>query len=114
MAVIEAGGFYEVENGNNSVVPLLSSTGIAFVDPSETFTPQPLMDWSLVSQPVPGAGHRRVHYAQGKTLGGSSAINTLSYIRGTKGAYARWAQTIGGRELPLGRPCSSSSSGRAG
>ncbi|KAL0930395.1 GMC oxidoreductase [Colletotrichum truncatum] len=95
VAVVEAGGFYEVENGNNSVVPLLSLTGIAFIDPTPGFTPQPLMDWSLVSEPIPGAGGRRVHYAQGKTLGGSSAINTMSYIRGTKGSYGLWAETVG-------------------
>ncbi|KZL84135.1 choline dehydrogenase [Colletotrichum incanum] len=95
VAVVEAGGFYEVENGNNSVVPLLSLTGIAFIDPSPNFTPQPLMDWSLVSEPIPGAGGRKVHYAQGKTLGGSSAINTMSYIRGTKGSYDLWADTVG-------------------
>lgn len=94
VAVVEAGGFYEVENGNNSVVPLLSLTGIAFIDPTPEFTPQPLMDWSLVSEPIPGAGGRRVHYAQGKTLGGSSAINTMSYIRGTKGSYGLWAETV--------------------
>ncbi|GJC78348.1 dehydrogenase patE [Colletotrichum liriopes] len=95
VAVVEAGGFYEVENGNNSVVPLLSLTGIGFIDPSPNFTPQPLMDWSLVSEPIPGAGGRKVHYAQGKTLGGSSAINTMSYIRGTKGSYDLWSDTVG-------------------
>lgn len=95
VAVIEAGGFYEVENGNNSVVPLYSLTGIAFIDPSPSFTPQPLMDWSLVSEPIPGADGRQVHYAQAKTLGGSSSINTMSYIRPTKGSYELWADTVG-------------------
>jgi choline dehydrogenase len=94
VALIEAGGFYETENGNNSVVPLLSLTGIAFIDPSATFTPQPLMDWSLLSDPIPDAGNRRVHYAQGKTLGGSSALNTLSYLRGSKGSYQQWADLV--------------------
>ncbi|KAH8773785.1 GMC oxidoreductase-like protein [Diaporthe sp. PMI_573] len=95
VAVIEAGGFYEVENGNNSVVPLYSLTGLAFIDPSPGFTPQPLMDWSLVSEPIPGADGRQVHYAQAKTLGGSSSINTMSYIRPTKGSYELWADTVG-------------------
>lgn len=95
VAVVEAGGFYEVENGNNSVVPLYSLTGIAFIDPSPGFTPQPLMDWSLVSEPIPGADGRQVHYAQAKTLGGSSSINTMSYIRPTKGSYELWADTVG-------------------
>lgn len=95
VAVIEAGGFYEVENGNNSVVPLYSLTGIAFIDPSPGFTPQPLMDWSLVSEPIAGADGRQIHYAQAKTLGGSSSINTMSYIRPTKGSYELWADTVG-------------------
>ncbi|ORY67233.1 uncharacterized protein BCR38DRAFT_456055 [Pseudomassariella vexata] len=94
VALVEAGGFYEVENSNRSVVPLLSLTGIAFIDPSENFTQQPLMDWGLLSEPIPGAANRRVHYAQGKTLGGSSAINTMSYLRGSKSSYQRLADMV--------------------
>ncbi|KAH8893113.1 alcohol oxidase [Thozetella sp. PMI_491] len=95
VAVIEAGGLYEIENSNTSVVPLLSLTGIAFIDSSETFTPQPLMDWGLLSEPIPEANGRRTHYAQGKTLGGSSEINTMSYVRGTKSSYRRLADMVG-------------------
>lgn len=36
-----------------------------------------------------------MHYAQGKTLGGSSAINTMSYLRSTRSAYQRWADLVG-------------------
>lgn len=95
VAVVEAGSSYETTNGNNSVVPLLGLTGIAFIDTSETFLPQPLMDWSLLSEPVAGAAGRRVHYAQGKTLGGSSAVNTMSYVRANRGAYDAWADAVG-------------------
>lgn len=95
VAVVEAGSFYETTNGNNSVVPLLDLLGIAFLDPSETFTAQPLMDWSLLSEPIANADQRRVHYAQGKTLGGSSAINTMSYVRANRGAYDHWADVVG-------------------
>lgn len=95
VAVVEAGAFSEITNSNNSVVPLLDLLGIAFIDPSETFTPQPLMDWSLVSEPIVNAGGRRIHYAQGKTLGGSSTINTMSYVRANKGAYDAWADAVG-------------------
>ncbi|KAK6852041.1 gmc oxidoreductase protein [Apiospora arundinis] len=99
VAVVEAGGFYEVENANRSVVPLLALTGLAFLDPSpETFASQPLMDWGLVSKPIPAAGGRRVHYAQGKTLGGSSAISTMSYLRGTKSSYQRLADLVGDQD----------------
>ncbi|KAK3939410.1 alcohol oxidase [Diplogelasinospora grovesii] len=94
VGVVEAGGFYEVDNGNLSVVP-----GYAFSDPIlapvEMFPPMPLMDWSLLSQPQTGANNRKIHYAAGKTLGGTSAINTLACHRATKGAYQRWADLVG-------------------
>lgn len=95
VAVVEAGSFYETTNGNNSVIPLLDLMGIAFIDPSSTFTPQPLMDWGLLSEPITNAAQRRIHYAQGKTLGGSSAINTMSYVRANRGAYDKWADVVG-------------------
>jgi choline dehydrogenase-like flavoprotein len=47
-------------------------------DPEDT---QPLIDWGIDSQPVPGAAGRVIHYAQGKTLGGSSARNQMIYHR---------------------------------
>jgi choline dehydrogenase len=53
------------------------------------------MDWDYVSVQQAGAGNRMIHYAQGKTLGGSSAINTLAYHRATQGAYKRWAELVG-------------------
>ncbi|KAK3312320.1 hypothetical protein B0H66DRAFT_396827 [Apodospora peruviana] len=94
VGVIEAGGAYELDNGNYSVVP-----GYAFTEPAlapvEFFPPRPLIDWSLVSQPLTGAAGRRIHYAAGKTLGGSSALNTMAYHRATKGAYQRWASLVG-------------------
>ena len=94
VSLIEAGGFYETDNGNLSVVP-----GYAFSDPVlapvEHFPPMPLVDWELLSEPQTGAGDRKVHYAAGKTLGGSSAINTLAYQRATKGTHQRWAEAAG-------------------
>jgi hypothetical protein len=30
---------------------------------------QPLIDWGIFTEPIPGAAGRRMHYAQGKTLG---------------------------------------------
>jgi choline dehydrogenase len=94
VSVIEAGGFYEIDNGNLSVVP-----GYAFSDPVlalvEFFPPMPLVDWELLSQPQTGAVNRKVHYAAGKTLGGSSAIHTLAYHRPTKGTHQRWAKAAG-------------------
>jgi choline dehydrogenase len=42
---------------------------------------QPLIDWGIFSEAVPGANERVYHYAQGKTLGGSSARNQQIYHR---------------------------------
>lgn len=53
------------------------------------------MDWDLLSEPQGGAAGRTIHYAQGKTLGGSSAINTLTYHRPSKGFFDHWAAAVG-------------------
>lgn len=62
---------------------------------AENYPRQPLVDWDLWSTEQPSAGNRRIHYAQGKTLGGSSALNTMTYHRGTVGAYQKWADMVG-------------------
>ncbi|KAL9579654.1 MAG: hypothetical protein Q9212_004981 [Teloschistes hypoglaucus] len=49
------------------------------------------MDWDLLSTPQMGANNRRIHYAQGKTLSGSSALNSMAYHRGSAGSYQLWA-----------------------
>lgn len=50
VAVIEAGGFYETDNGNRSVVPGYAN----FYTGSDPLNYQPLIDWgfSTVAQPV--------------------------------------------------------------
>ncbi|KAF8854637.1 alcohol oxidase [Acephala macrosclerotiorum] len=94
VAVIEAGGFYEVENGNNSVVPWYALT-TPVLSVSESYSRQPLVDWDLVSVPQTAAGNRRIHYARGKTLGGCSAINSMGYHRPTVGSFQYWADLVG-------------------
>ena len=49
MAVIEAGGFYELDDGNVSMIP-------AFYDKNFNQTPvaeniQPLIDWGYITEP---------------------------------------------------------------
>ncbi|KAJ5372314.1 Glucose-methanol-choline oxidoreductase [Penicillium concentricum] len=90
VAVIEAGGFYETDNGNYSIVPGYSSyyTGS---DPTDY---QPLIDWGFSTQPQPGSGGRVLHYARGKTLGGSSARNYMLYQRPTVDSMQRWADDV--------------------
>ncbi|KAL9579531.1 MAG: hypothetical protein Q9212_005058 [Teloschistes hypoglaucus] len=91
VAVIETGGFYQIDNGNGSVVPALAPLQHVGSLPNDT---QPLIDWGLVTVPQAGANYRRMHYARGKTLGGSSARNYLAYHRGTNGSYQQWAEEV--------------------
>ena len=48
------------------------------------------VDWDYSTGPEPFADHRRVHLPRGKTLGGSSSINWMVYIRGHRADYDEW------------------------
>ncbi|KNG49949.1 gmc oxidoreductase [Stemphylium lycopersici] len=102
VAIVEAGGLYEQDNGNQSVVPYYGLI-MPVLATTEDYPHQPLVDWDLVAAAQPSAGNRRIHYAQGKTLGGSSAINTMAYHRGSTGAYQRWADMVGDQSYVFDR-----------
>lgn len=91
IALVEAGSFYEITNGNNSQVPFYSTNFIG----NEPGDYQPLIDWSLKTVPQAGINDQVIHYAQGKCLGGSSGRNQMIYHRGTVGAMQRWAEQVG-------------------
>lgn len=95
MAVVEAGGSYQADTGNQSVVPYYALSMPVLSADAATYQREPLVDWDLISATQEGAAGRKVHYARGKTLGGSSALNTLAYVRGSKGAYDWWAEEVG-------------------
>jgi choline dehydrogenase len=48
-------------------------------------------DWDFASEPEPALNGRRVYIARGKTLGGSSAVNAMIYMRGNPMDYDGWA-----------------------
>ncbi|OIQ73209.1 alcohol dehydrogenase [mine drainage metagenome] len=48
-------------------------------------------NWRFYTDPDPNMNGRRIYWPRGKTLGGSSSINGLIYIRGQREDYDRWA-----------------------
>lgn len=49
-------------------------------------------NWCFYTDPDPNMNGRRIYWPRGKTLGGSSAINGLIYIRGQREDYDFWAE----------------------
>lgn len=49
------------------------------------------LNWAFSTEPEAELDGRRIYWPRGKTLGGSSAINGLIYIRGQAQDYDRWA-----------------------
>ena len=50
------------------------------------------LNWQYFTEPEPGLKGKRVFWPRGKTLGGSSAVNGMAYVRGQPGDYDQWAQ----------------------
>ncbi|NPC59117.1 GMC family oxidoreductase [Caenimonas soli] len=48
-------------------------------------------NWCFETDPDPNMNGRRIYWPRGKTLGGSSSINGLIYIRGQREDYDGWA-----------------------
>lgn len=48
-------------------------------------------NWRFNTAPDPNMNGRRIYWPSGKTLGGSSSINGLIYIRGQRQDYDHWA-----------------------
>jgi choline dehydrogenase len=88
VAVIEAGSFYEIDNGNVSQIP-------RYVWNDAIAAPNPLIDWEFETEPEDGIGGAKMFYPRGKTLGGSSARNHMIYHRPTKGSLEKWAEDVG-------------------
>jgi choline dehydrogenase len=91
VAVVEAGGFSQIEGGNLSVAPAYNSALATLNDP----TANPAIDWGFVTTPQVGGNNRSLYYARGKILGGSSALNASIYNRGTHGSFRQWAGLVG-------------------
>lgn len=53
--------------------------------------PRKIKNWAYETTPQKGLGGRRGYQPRGKTLGGSSGINAMVYIRGHASDYDDWA-----------------------
>lgn len=49
------------------------------------------VDWNYATEPQTHLHNRRLYWPRGKTLGGSSAINAMIYMRGNRYDYDHWA-----------------------
>lgn len=56
-----------------------------------TTVPTRYLNYAYQTVPQPGLLNRRGYQPRGKTLGGSSAINAMVYVRGHPGDYDDWA-----------------------
>jgi len=56
---------------------------------------QSSVNWNYHTEPEPALEQRRLWWPRGKTLGGSSSINAMCYVRGVPADYDRWAQACG-------------------
>ncbi len=52
----------------------------------------PVVNWNYSAEAGDGSAGRRIHWPRGKTLGGSSSINGMLYVRGNPADFDGWAQ----------------------
>jgi choline dehydrogenase len=52
----------------------------------------PAVNWKFESAPQPQLANRQLYLPRGKTLGGTSSINGMVYIRGNPADYDEWRQ----------------------
>ncbi len=52
----------------------------------------PKINWNYNSEGEPGTAGRSLYWPRGKTLGGTSSINGMLYVRGNPADYDNWAQ----------------------
>lgn len=79
VAVVEAGG-----RGKDLFIRMPAGNGFVFGNPK--------LDWGYESVPQPALNNRKVYFARGKALGGTSIVNGMIYMRGVPADYDGWRQ----------------------
>ena len=79
VAIVEAGG-----NGRDLFIRMPAGNGFVFGNPK--------LDWGFESAPQPHLNDRKIYFARGKALGGSSIVNGMIYMRGVPADYDQWRQ----------------------
>ncbi|KAJ5730272.1 Glucose-methanol-choline oxidoreductase [Penicillium malachiteum] len=87
VALVEAGGYYEFESF--AEVPAADVLPVGS-DPGTTAS----VDWGFVARGQGGVNGRAIHFARGKCLGGSSALNFMIYQRPTIESMDQWASAL--------------------
>ena len=81
VCLLEAGG-----DGKDLLIRM--PAGVVAMMPGR---PVKINNWALETTPQPGLNGRKGYQPRGKTLGGSSAINAMLYVRGNAKDYDEWA-----------------------
>lgn len=74
-----------LEAGGRDSDPLIAIPGANVVTGTK-----PELNWNDQSASVPALNGRSLYWAQGRVLGGSSAINGMMYLRGSPADYDAW------------------------
>ncbi|GAP84543.2 putative glucose-methanol-choline oxidoreductase [Rosellinia necatrix] len=98
VALVEAGTWYEKVAGNESQVPAYD----ARYNAKAANATNPDVEWGIVTTPQAGVGNVSVHYARGKSLGGSSNLNYMLYTHSSSGAMQVWADQVGDQSYAYG------------
>lgn len=53
------------------------------------------LDWKFATQPEPGLNGRSLRWPRGRTIGGSTAIHAMAYVRGHRLCFDAWAAEAG-------------------
>ena len=81
VCLLEAGG------GGDSILVRMPAAVVAML-PGKPFK---INNWTFETVPQAGLNGRKGYQPRGKTLGGSSAINAMLYVRGQREDYDEWA-----------------------